>query len=117
VTADDYELGRCLQSRLLSSWELGGLDVDDGTYTGLWIPDLPDESTGTLYVEAVKKIRYSLQADVFAGFSQILNMLAPSIESTIMNQLAYESTRQFLEQRAKGTPRSAIIEAALPEAS
>jgi hypothetical protein len=117
VTAYSYELVRCLQSRLLSSWEIGGLDVDDGTYTGLWVPSLADETTGTLYVEALKSIRYSLQADVFAGFSQILNMLAPSVESTIMNQLAYESTRQFLEQRAKGTSPSEIIGAALRVAS
>jgi hypothetical protein len=99
TTAYSYELLRCEQTKLLSSWEVGGLDVDDGTYIGLWVPTSKD--TGNLFVEATKAIRYSLQADVFAGFSQILNMLTPTVESTIMNQLAYEGTIRFLKKSSE----------------
>ena len=78
---------------------MGGLDVDDGTYIGVWVPMSKDG--GNLFVEATKAIRYSLQADIFAGFSQILNMLTPTVESTIMNQLAYEGTLRFLKKSAE----------------
>jgi hypothetical protein len=95
-----YSLHRCLQSKFISNWEPGGLDVDQGHFTATW-----DDVSKTLFIEAVKKIRYSRQADVFPGFSSFLNMLAPAVTSMLMKHLAYESVVHYLERGRPGLYR------------
>jgi hypothetical protein len=87
-----YALDRCLQSKFVSNWEPGGLDVDQGHFTATW-----DDLSQTLWIEAVKEIRYSRQADVVPGFSSLLNLLAPAVTSMLMKHLAYEGVVHYLE--------------------
>ncbi len=89
-----YSLVRCQQSKFVSNWELGGLDVDEGHYAAVW-----DRGSRSLFIEAQKRIRYSTQADVFQGFSSILNLLAPAVTSMLMKHLAYEGVLQYLESK------------------
>ncbi len=103
-----YALHRCLQSKFVSNWEPGGLDVDEGHFTATW-----DSSSKTLLIEAVKEIRYSRQADVVPGFSSLLNLLAPAVTSMLMKHLAYEGVVHYLECQRK-RPRRATGSRSLP---
>ncbi len=69
---------------------MGGLDVDEGTYSAVWVD-------GELSVRAVKSIRYSERADVFPGFSALLNLLAPAVTSMLIKQLSHDSILNFVE--------------------
>jgi hypothetical protein len=104
-----YALHRCLQSKFVSNWEPGGLDVDQGHFTATW-----DDVSRTLFIEAVKEIRYSRQADVVPGFSSLLNLLAPAVTSMLMKHLAYEGVVHFLECERQASHREASSE--LPSA-
>jgi hypothetical protein len=102
-----YALHRCLQSKFVSNWEAGGLDVDQGHFTATW-----DDVSKTLFIEAVKEIRYSRQADVLPGFSSLLNLLAPAVTSMLMKHLAYQGVVHFLECERQGSPEEAPSELA-----
>jgi hypothetical protein len=97
-----YALHRCLQSKFVSNWGPGGLDVDQGHFTATW-----DDVSKTLFIEAVKEIRYSRQADVLPGFSSLLNLLAPAVTSMLMKHLAYQGVVHFLECEREGSPQEA----------
>jgi hypothetical protein len=87
-----YSLVRCQQSKFVSTWDVGGLDVDEGHLAVVW-----DQNSHSLFIESQKSVRYSHQADVFPGFSSVLNLLAPSVISMLMKHLAYEGVRDYLE--------------------
>jgi hypothetical protein len=103
-----YALNRCLQSKFVSNWEAGGLDVDEGHFTATW-----DSSSKTLLIEAVKEIRYSRQADIVPGFSSLLNLLAPAVTSMLMKHLAYEGVVHYLECQRKRARRAPVPPAAI----
>src|SRR5262249_51305924 len=54
----DYELERCIQSKFIASWDVGGLDTDDGTYRAAWIPGR-SKDTGDFLLEVQERWRYS----------------------------------------------------------
>jgi hypothetical protein len=94
-----YKLNRCIQSKLVASWEPGGLDIDEGTYRAVWSPKRG--KSGTLVLEAVKRIRYSSEADVVPGLSTLLNLLAPAVTSMLMNHLTFDGPCGFIAYRAE----------------
>ncbi|MEI9949997.1 MAG: hypothetical protein WDO74_13710 [Pseudomonadota bacterium] len=83
----DYRLIRCVQSKFLSSWQRGGLDVDEGYYKAAWVPQQAD--VGTLVIQARKAVHYSRRADVVPGLASMLNLMAPAITSLLMRNLGY----------------------------
>jgi hypothetical protein len=95
LIAYSYELKKCIQSKFLGAWEPGGLDTDAGSYQAVW--STPDGEKGTLVIEAVKKISYSSKStELFPGMSAVLNMLAPSLTSMLMNHLTFFGPCSFL---------------------
>jgi len=98
-----FRLSRCVQAKFVSTWETGGLDVDQGSYRAAWLRSRDQSGMGTLFIEAIKAIRYSKQADVIPGFSMVLNLLAPALTSMLMNQLAYSGIRDSLAKRGAST--------------
>jgi hypothetical protein len=101
-----YRLIRCKQSKILSAWERGGLDLDDGHYKAMWLPT-DDAGVGTLFIEARKSIHYSRRADVVPGTANLLNLLAPSVTTMLMTQLAFSRIVAYLQNPAGGGPPTA----------
>jgi hypothetical protein len=93
ATHYSYSLFRCLQSKFVSNWEPGGLDIDEGNYTAIWLP------SNRVYIRATKSIRYTEQSRGVPGFSTLLNLMAPSVTSMLMRQLSFEGVRHYLETR------------------
>ena len=91
-----YGLFRCLQSRFLASWESGGLTEDDGIYHAIWLPS-QTEPTGLLCIKITKTLLFSRQADAIEDYSKLLNLLAPSLVSLLMEELAFNGVDKFLK--------------------
>jgi len=85
-----YALSRCVSASLLSGNRRGGIDVDEGSFTSIWLP------SGRLCISAVKSIRYEQQANTPAGMATGLNLLAPGMMSFLMRHLAYGSIHDAL---------------------
>lgn len=102
-----YRLIRCKQSKILSAWEYGGLDLDDGHYQALWAAN-DGGGVGTLFIEAAKSIHYSRRADVIPGTANLLNLLAPSVTTMLMTQLAFSRIVAHLKNPAGGAPAAAL---------
>lgn len=102
-----YRLIRCKQSKILSAWERGGLDLDDGHYKAMWLP-ADDTDAGTLFIEAKKSIHYSRRADVLPGIANLLNLLAPSVTTMLMTQLAFSRIVAHLKNPAGAEPAAAV---------
>jgi hypothetical protein len=101
--AYEYSLNRCLQSKFLSTWEVGGLDVDEGSFQALWSPN------ETLSIKAVKRLRYSDDANIVPGFTSMLNLLAPALTNMLMKQLSHDSVLKYLmDSRAAAAKRNAF---------
>jgi hypothetical protein len=92
-----YRLVRCQQSKFLSSWVSGGLDVDDGRYMAIWRPHKNSER-GAFLTTVQKQIHYSKAAEreAFPQFSQLLNLLAPAVITMLLKELAFNSTVTFI---------------------
>ncbi|HEV8548275.1 MAG TPA: hypothetical protein VGQ57_04585 [Polyangiaceae bacterium] len=88
-----YKLERCIQAKLASNWDSGGLDVDQGSFTVAWLPE-----NDTLYVSGDKALRYSYEANIVPGFTSLLNMLSPAVTGVLMRQLAYDSFVTYFEK-------------------
>lgn len=85
-----YALARCLRTHLLSGWRAGGIDVDEGTFTCVWLP------SGQLCIEAVKSLRYCSQVSDTLGVATGLNLLTPSMLSFLMRHLGHGSIHDAL---------------------
>jgi hypothetical protein len=92
----DYRLVRSVQSKFVSSWETGGIDVDEGTYAAAWMAPTTKRRDGALFVYSRKSLRYSQRADVIPGFKTMLNLLAPAVTSMLMTHLGYSGIVDFL---------------------
>lgn len=92
----NYGLHRSLQSRFLSSWVRGGLSIDDGLYEAGWFET--GEGKGLLCIRADKRIGFTRNADIFKDYSKLLNLLAPSLASMLMEELALHSVSGFLNE-------------------
>lgn len=98
-----YNLHRSIQSRLVSAWQPGGLAKDDGEYAAAWFPSQSNgksDDRGLLCIRITKELLFSRQADVFADYSKLLNLLAPALGSLLMEQLAHDGVLWFLKQSA-----------------
>jgi hypothetical protein len=92
----DYRLVRSVQSKFVSSWETGGIDVDEGSYACAWMGPTRERRDGALFVYSKKSLRYSQRADVIPGFKTMLNLLAPAVTSMLMTHLGYSGIVDFL---------------------
>jgi hypothetical protein len=111
----EYTLERCIQSRFIASWEVGGLDVDDGTYRAVWIPTLTPD-TGHFLLEVVKRVHYSIYGAVLPEIPMVLNLLAPAVVSMLMKQLGYEGIRDELNKLRSDPELREFAEAAATSA-
>lgn len=92
----DYRLVRSVQSKFVSTWETGGIDVDQGSYAAAWLAPAPQRRNGALFVYSRKALRYSQRADVIPGMKTMLNLLAPAVVSMLMTHLGYSGIVDFL---------------------
>jgi hypothetical protein len=94
-----YRLYHCVQTKLINTWEPGGLDVDEGTYHATWTPGKKQRGLGNLHIVASKSIRYTQQRNLPEGFASLMNLLAPSIIGMLMRQLSHDGVLKFLLAR------------------
>ncbi|MDQ2642530.1 MAG: hypothetical protein M3020_01850 [Myxococcota bacterium] len=104
----DYRLVRSVQSMFVSSWETGGIDVDEGTYAAAFMAPVRERHPGALFVYSKKALRYSQRADIIPGFKTLLNLLAPAVTSMLMTHLGYSGIVNFL----RGSPEERTDHAA-----
>lgn len=97
-----YSLHHCIKARFLATWEPGGLDVDEGHFLATWEP----KDGGTLLIRSEKKLRYTEQATSPPRFTMFMNLLAPSLTSLFLRQLAYQGVRRVLDEPLASGPRS-----------
>lgn len=103
----DYRLVRSVQSMFVSSWQTGGIDVDEGSYACAWLPPTSKRRDGALFVYSKKALRYSQRADVLPGFKTLLNLLAPAVTSMLMTHLGYSGIVDFLTRSPGEAERAA----------
>jgi hypothetical protein len=90
-----YRLYHCVQTKLLTTWEAGGLDVDEGSYHAEY------QGGGKMVIRASKSLRYMQQPNLPDGFSMLMNLLAPAITSMLMRQLSHDGVLAFLADRER----------------
>lgn len=101
----EYELVRSIQSKFTSSWELGGLDIDEGSFAAGWY-----RKQKMLFIRASKRVRYSEEAEEAFGASRVLNLIAPAAVSMLMRNLVYDGVAEAVEMAKRphknmGRPR------------
>jgi hypothetical protein len=85
----DYRLHHCIQTQFLSTWEPGGIDVDEGTFSAIW-------EDGTLRIVASKSIHYTEQGNVPPEMTALLNALAPGVANLLLQCLILGSSVAFV---------------------
>jgi len=85
-----------VQSMFVSSWETGGIDVDEGSYAAAFLAKVPERHPGALFVYSRKALRYSQRAEIVPGFKTLLNLLAPAVTSMLMTHLGYSGIVDYL---------------------
>jgi hypothetical protein len=104
----DYQLRECIETQFFIARSAGGINVDEGMSRVRWVPERPESNRGLLYIYASKRLRFTQTRDIGREEALVLNMMAPSILSMLMQRLAFDQPLELVTGHdvASSSPRS-----------
>jgi hypothetical protein len=96
----DYRLRECLETQFWVARSRGGIDLDEGTSEVVWVPDPKGGEEGLLHIHASKRLRFSQTREMGREEVLLLNMMAPAILSTMLQELAFNRPLEIVSADA-----------------